>query len=43
MTTKTLRAWPHWLARMLFQHLPEQPYPSDHPTALRRSPRDARG
>jgi len=28
---------------MLFRHLPEQPYPSDHPSSLRRPPRDLRG
>ena len=43
MTTKTLRTWPNWLARMLVRHLPEHPYPSDHPSGLRRAPRDVRG
>jgi hypothetical protein len=43
MTMKTLRHWPQWLRRMLFRHLPEQPYPSDHPSSLRRPPRDLRG
>lgn len=43
MATHTMRSWPRWLARLLFRHLPEQPYPSNHPSDLRRSPRDARG
>ncbi len=43
MSTKTLLTVPRQLVWMLLHHLPEEPYPSDHPTALRRAPRDARG
>ena len=30
------------VARTLVWHLPEQPYPSSHPTESRRTPRDER-
>ncbi len=43
MTTKTLLAVPQKVVWMLFHHLPEHPYPSGHPSALRRAPRDVRG
>ncbi len=43
MTTDTLRSWRHWLAHVLIHHLPEHPYPSDHPVELRRRPRELRG
>jgi hypothetical protein len=32
----------HW-CRALLWHLPEQPYPSDHPWAKRRDPQRPRG
>lgn len=38
-----LAQWRRWLARMLFHHLPEEPYPSDHPSSLRRTPPELRG
>jgi hypothetical protein len=43
MTMTTVRTWRHWLAHILWHHLPEQPYPSNHPSGLRRAPRDQRG
>jgi hypothetical protein len=43
MTTDTLRTWRHWLAHVFLHHLPEEPYPSDHPATHRRTPRDQRG
>jgi len=43
MSIDTLRRWRHWLAHSLLHHMPEQPYPSDHPASLRRAPRDLRG
>lgn len=42
-TLQSVRQVRHWLARVLLHHLPEQPYPSDHPSSLRRPPRDQRG
>jgi hypothetical protein len=30
------------ILRLVIWQLPERPYPSDHPTALRRAPRDVR-
>lgn len=43
MSVETLRSWRHWLAHVLLHHLPEEPYPSDHPASLRRSPPELRG
>ncbi len=43
MSTQTLRTWRHWLAHMFLHHLPEEPYPSDHPASLRRVPREWHG
>jgi len=43
MSADTLRSVRHWLAHILFHHLPEEPYPSDHPASLRRAPREVRG
>lgn len=43
MSVDTLRSWRHWLAHALLHHMPEQPYPSDHPASLRRTPREQRG
>ena len=33
----------HRLGRLLIHQLPEQPYPSDHPWALRKDPSRPRG
>lgn len=41
--SSTRRTWSHRITWLLFRHLPEDPYPSNHPTSLRRSPPDARG
>ena len=43
MRVDTLRHWRHMIAHVLLHHMPEQPYPSDHPASLRRAPRDQRG
>ena len=37
------RGWTRRITWLLFRHLPEEPYPSSHPSGLRRSPPETRG